>query len=78
MQDERLRLHFSESEKNGVTTKIHSKYQKTVTNKIKGKGDPVPTISKINCRVAKSNMTMFSSKTHCFYCVSPCVPDLKR
>ena len=78
MQVERLRLHFSESKENGVTVKVHSVCQKTITNEIKRKGDPVPTTSKKNRRLARSDVTKFSSKTHCFYYVSPCVPNLKR
>ena len=78
MQDERLRLYLSDSEKNGVTIKIYHPSQKTITNEMKHKGDTVPTLSKILSRVTRSDVTEFSWQTHCFCCGSPCVPDPKH
>ena len=51
---------MSDSEKNGVTIKVHCAYLKTVTNEIKRKGDTVPTTSKNIRRVTRSDMTEFS------------------
>ena len=42
IQDERLQLYLSDSEKNGVTIKIYCMCQKTITNEMKRKGDTVP------------------------------------
>ena len=77
IQDERFRLYLLDSEKNGVTVKIHRACQKTIINEMKRKGDTVPT-SKKTRRVTRSDVTEFSSQTHCFFCGSPCVPDPKH
>ena len=44
---------------------------------MKLKGDAVPTISKKIRRITRSDVTVFSWKTYCFYCGPPCVPDPK-
>ena len=64
IQDERLRLYLSDSEKNGVTVKFHRACQKRITNKIKRKGEIVSTTSKKIRRVRGSDVTEFSWKTH--------------
>ena len=78
ISEERLRLYLSDSGKNGVTVKIHCTYQKTITNELKRKWDTVLTTSKKIRRVAQSDVTEFSWKTHCFYLGSPCIPDPKH
>ena len=78
IQDERLRLYLSDSEKNGVTVKIHRACHKTITNDMKCKGGTVPTTSKKSRRVRRSDLAESRWKTHCFYCGSPCVPNRKH
>ena len=46
VQDERLTLYLSDSEKIDATVKIHPTCQKTVTSEMKRKRDTVPTTSK--------------------------------
>ena len=41
IQDERLQLYLSDSEKNGVTVKTHRACQKTILNEMKRQGDTV-------------------------------------
>ena len=64
IQDKRLRLYLLDSEKNGVTVKIHRSCQKA--NEMKCKGDTVPTTFKKIHRVTQSDVTEFNWKTHCF------------
>ena len=78
IQDQRLRQYLLDSEKNGVTFKIHRQCQKAITNEMNRKEDTVPTTSKKIRRVTRSDVTEFSWKTHCFYCGFPCVPDPKH
>ena len=78
IQDERLRLYLSDSEKNGVTVKFHRACQKRITNKMKRKGETVSITSKKIRRVRGSDVTEFSWKIHYFCCGSPCVPVPKH
>ena len=60
IQDERLLLYLSDSEKNDVTVKTHPPCQKTITNEIKRKEDTVPTTSNKICRVARLDVAEIS------------------
>ena len=73
-----MQLYLSDSEKNGVTVKIHRAYQKKITNEMKRTVNTVPTTSEKKLRVTQSEKTEFSWKTCCLYCGTPCVRDPKQ
>ena len=58
--------------------KFMAPFQKTTTNEMKSKWYTVLATSKKIRRVAQSDVTKFSWKTHRFYWGCPCIPDPKH
>ena len=57
-----MQLYLSDSEKNGVTVKIHRAYQKKITNEMKRTVNTVPTTSEKKLRVTQSEKTELAGK----------------